>query len=262
METRRCRLTGSPVLRDPVAAALWRARVGITPVPPEILQEPIDVTRARAIANELYDAIESAGHLRDGWKLVPFLLPVDPGFNPGGTDAVTGESWGVGAPFSGPIYRAFCLESPCTIHLRDLLAPIAELEVGIALENGRVVGAMACVEIDDCRWPDWKHGFPALIADFLAQGVMVYSETVVPAAELGSGMSVRATLTHDGTVVGECELSVADAMHRATTVLPERAVPGRARMATGAVMNAPPLRPGSWHADFGLLGSIDMVVAE
>jgi 2-keto-4-pentenoate hydratase len=261
MASKGYKLTGSPVFRDPVAAAIWQARVGATTVPPEITAEPLDVTRGRAIANELYDALESAGHVRDGWKLVPFLLPDDMGFNPGGTDEATGETWGRGAPFGAPIYRDFCPASPCTLSLSDFVDPIIEMEVGITLKGDRVVGAMACVDINDCRChPEWKPSFPLLVADFLTAAVMIYGDRLVPAAQLGARPLVPATLTRDGEVVQSFDLAVTDAIHRATAVRPERPVAGPARVATGAVVNAPHLEPGAWRADFGFLGAIDIVV--
>jgi hypothetical protein len=256
MGTMDHRLTGSPAFRDPVAAAIWRARVEHKLLSRDIIDEPLDVTRARAIAKELNDALEAAGHVRDGWKMVPFMMPPAPGVSPGGTDEATGETFGRGAPYTSPIYKAHCLDSPCTLYLKDFALPVLEIELGVGVQNGRAVHTLACVEIEDLRYPREEDTFPRMIADFDHAGVMVYGSTTVPVEQMGA--SLQTTMSHNGELIQVCEVQVPDCIRRATNPLPERPVPGLARVATGTVLNPPDLLPGLWVIDFGPLGALEI----
>jgi 2-keto-4-pentenoate hydratase len=200
--------------------------------------------RAEAIASQLYDEILSAGARQVGWKLIA-------------TDE-RGQAWlGTPRPLSAPVFSSSVIPDGAVIRLDELVAPRVELEIGFQF-SGDSVRPLPCIEVADSRFPDWGVTASEAIADFALQGFMIFGQ---PTADVSS---VDMTLLHDGNSIAAGSRTIAAASAAVSTLGEQQLAIAAARgftVAAGSVVGPLPLAAGSWHADFGLLGTLAFEVA-
>ena len=198
------------------------------------------------------------------------------------------ERYGVDAPFWARMWDRTVQRAPdgqATIPAAGLVQPRIETEVAFGLagplpatddarEALEAVAWMApAFEIVACPFPGWRFRLADCVAAFGLHARCVVGPAVpVPAdrdgfvARLGS---FRARLTHDGVVRGEGAGSAvlgspAHALAFLSRVLadqPDTDPLGEGEIiTTGTIIDAQPLQPGRWHADYGDLGLPDLTV--
>jgi 2-keto-4-pentenoate hydratase len=226
---------------DPLAQALWNARANArTITAPSLDDRALTRGRARAIASELYAELISAGARQIGWKLIA-------------TDE-RAQAWlGTKRALSAPVFNSSTLTDGAVISLCDLVAPRLELEVALRFAAHDVLLPLACIEIIDTRFPDWRVKVPEAIADFALQGLMIFGSPCadVSVAEVQLKLNGRPLVSGSRSVAdASAALAVLTARQRA------KAANGQFTVAAGAIVTPVPLTVGSWCADFGDLGSL------
>lgn len=192
------------------------------------------------------------------------------------------ERYGVDAPFWSRMWDRTVQRAPggrADVSTGGLVQPRIETEVAFGLagplpatddarEALEAVAWMApAFEIVQCPFPGWRFRLADCVAAFglharcvVGPAVPVCADRDGLVARLGS---FRARLTHDGVVRGEGAGSAvlgspAHALAFLSRVLadqPDADPLGEGEIiTTGTVIDAQPLRPGRWHADYGDLG--------
>jgi 2-keto-4-pentenoate hydratase len=231
----------SPSFSDPLASALWQARLRVGPLQAADWPD-ISAARGQAVGAELYAALRAAGETLRGAKL-------------GVTDKQAQRNLGADGPMVAPIHDGAAIEDGATISLAELIAPKLEPEFGLRVEHGEIM-AVPCIEIIDSRWSgDVTIGH--LMADFGWQARMMFGPASAPPSH------VDVVVSHDGKeqASGSQELervTPAIALTRAAIEgFDELAV---AFVATGTIVPAIPLAVGRWVVDFGALGTLELNV--
>jgi 2-keto-4-pentenoate hydratase len=224
---------------DPLAAALWEARRhGTTIAPPD--RGALTLDRAERIAAELYGTVEAGGGRQVAWKI-------------GAGDAAAQARFGTDGPFTAPVLDASCLPDGATLRLAGMVAPRLEAEIGLRFGGGSAE-LLPCIEIIDCRFPDWQVKIAEVLADFGLQGAMLFGEPG-PA-----GQRVKAVVRRDGEVVAEGAGAVSAAVATAREALGEERLAAVPLVASGSLITPLPLRPGHHEVDFGQLGTLRLDV--
>ncbi|HZD72653.1 MAG TPA: hypothetical protein VE776_01975 [Actinomycetota bacterium] len=224
---------------DPLAAALWEARrYGTTVAPPD--RGALTLDRAERIAAELYGTVEAEGGRQVAWKI-------------GAGDAAAQARFGTDRPFTAPVLDASCLRDGATLRLAGMVAPRLEAEIGLRFD-GASPAVLPCIEIIDCRFPDWQVKIAEILADFGLQGAMVFGEPGPAAPE------VRAVVRREGEVVAEGAGAVSAAAAIAREALGEERLAAVPLVASGSLITPLPLQPGRHEVDFGRLGTLRLDV--
>ncbi len=228
-----------PIFEDALAGRLWAARHDAVPIDPV---PRIDVQRGERVSAELYAAIRRVGAAQVGWKLAF-------------TDAATQGKFGTDRPFSAPVFDSSIL-SGAEVRRSALIAPLLEAEVAVFVD-GPVVRPAACIEIADCRFPNWEISLGEALADFGLQGAMRFGQ---PRAEVGT---VDVVVRRNGVVIATGSRLVETALGQLRLLdgrLTSSASRGAIVIATGSMIQPVPLTAGWWELDFGPLGRLDLDV--
>jgi 2-keto-4-pentenoate hydratase len=237
-----------PGFVDPLAADLWRARrLGRAITDGSWPKRVVDVRRGKAIAAELYDALEADEARFVGWKI-------------GASDAALQTKLGTDRPFFAPIFDAAASPAGKPVRLATLVAPRLEAELAVVID-GSSARLSPCIEIADCRIAGWDISIGDAIADFGLQGQMIFGTPVTTARA-----HVDVTVVHDGVTVVQACPEIEPAIRAGWEVYTtHRANPRRRQptvVATGSVIAALPLSVGSWSIDFDGLGRLAFEVEQ
>jgi 2-keto-4-pentenoate hydratase len=226
-------------LDDPLARLLWTARETATEVPSHPDWESITLARAGLINDQLVGRIPGDGP--GAWKMGAF-------------DDVTQQRLGLTAPL-------VCRVLPdglrvgvdeVRLDLADLVRPKLEPEIGIRVE-GDSLRLVPCVELADCRFPQWQVPRRAALADFGLQGAMIFGTDVEPVDE------VHVTVHRDGAEVATATASWASAVERLAFIAPTPPAPFF--VATGAMTPLLDAEPGTWQFVFHDVGVLTLVLS-
>lgn len=224
---------------DPLAAALWHARASREPVPRGSWPD-IDLARAREVAAELYSKLDATGVPRIGAKAAV-------------TDAATQALFGTGEPHVAPIFRDILIADGARVSLEEMMSPLLEAEIGMRLSADGLV-MLPCIEIPQSRFSGGDPGIAYLVADFAAQGNMIFGEPGV-AHDVASVI-----VTVDGAEVRRGHRSVEDARTILELVRAQLDLRSGDYVATGTLFPPVPLSPGEWVVDFGEFGRLTLHV--
>lgn len=229
--------------RDPIAAALWQARLNASTIDPALRPAGgLPPERATEVAAEVYAALRQTGARQVGWKLAA-------------TDPRVQARFRTNAPFYAPVFDATLIPDGSTVSLGQLVAPIFEAEIGLRVEGEHVV-AFPCVELADCRFPGWNVIYTDGTADFGLQGLMLFGE---PGEQVST---VEVVVSHDGQEVARGAKAVSEAVESLRWLEAQLGTrlgaDGPVWVATGSLIAPPPVRPGRWVADFGPFGKLTL----
>lgn len=225
----------------PAAAELWRAREERRTVDPVSSGlGALTPETAAEIADELYR--HAFDREPSAWKL-------------GAIDDEAQRRLGLTAPLVAPVLpdRLSLDATEVRLSRSDFVQPRLEPEIGVRIAAA-AAHAVACVEIADCRVPQWQLPPAAAIADFGLQGAMVFGPAVEPPEV------VRVEVRHDGRVVQTADQSWSSTIER-IVLLPPGATRGPVSVATGAMSPLLDALPGRWEFDFGALSTIALVIS-
>lgn len=230
-------------LDDPIAEALWQARATGRPLEGALAGERIDQARAEAVAAELYDALRREGGRQIGWKL-------------GATDPAAQAFLSTAAPFAAPLYSHSLLEgTPARLSISKLVAPRLEAEIAVSHTPQGVLFS-PCVEIVDCRFPDWNVDLQRAVADFGLQGRISFGAPI----QISMTETVDVVVLKDYEIVAQGRRSIAEALHLLEFVRDELQPGLPVLVATGTLITPMPLEQGTWRCDFGPLGALTIDV--
>ncbi len=228
-------------LDDLLARALWEAWCNHRVVDlPDLAWAGLTVDRATAIANELY--VRLADTPSGAWKL-------------GGLDPKTRTLAGLSAPLVAPVPSTGLSVgvSEMTLSLASFVQPRLEAEVGVAIRDSGM-RLVPCVEVADCRFPEWRVPLAAGLADFGLQGAMMFGPDYAPVDE------VHVSVRHDGRRVGSGQLAWSEAVSRLGLV-PSRQDAPPVYVATGAITAQFDARPGRWEFEFRGLTTLSLTLS-
>lgn len=232
-----------PASPSTLADALWRARRQGIVVDGRFPWAELSPDSARAVAAELVRRHAGTGDAQVGWKL-------------GATDPAVQAAMGSVGPFTAPIFASTLLASGGTVSLRSFVAPILEMELAFVEGPGGRRPA-ACIEIADSRYGSWQLTLAQAIADFGLHGAIV-----VGAPPESWPDRVTAVLSHAGVEITRAEV-VPSSYKDGVEVdgrYPDGAPAAPSFVATGSIGGLVPLTTGSWRADFGPVGAVELTV--
>ncbi len=171
----------APILAEQLLEARRRCEpiVALTEVHPHLtLADGFMVQRCQI------DARLRAGEQIAGWKI-------------GALSAASREQMGMTEPFLGPLFASEIVETGATIDSSRLIAPGAEPEIAFNIKERlsgpdatlddaitAIEGAMAAMELVDCRFLNWAFKAPDIPADCGCTAGAVVSRNVVPLSEI------------------------------------------------------------------------------
>lgn len=167
------------------AARLQRARERRTPILALTSEIPgITVDDGYQVQRAQITARVAAGERLAGWKV-------------GLTSAATRVELGIHEPVAGPVFASTIYPSGVAIDAARLIAPAVEAEIaflmrsrlagpGVTLGGAAlaVEGAMAALEVVDCRYRDWQFKTPDLTADCSMAAGLVVGSRLSPLGDL------------------------------------------------------------------------------
>jgi 2-keto-4-pentenoate hydratase len=223
---------------DPLAAVLWDARGRGAVVADARPWSQLSARRAAAISSELYR--RQRARTPSAWKMGAF-------------DAPTQERLVLDGALLAPVL-ADGLQVGVTevrLELARFGQPKLEAEVGIRLtpQGNRL---MPCVEIADCRFPDWAVPARAAVADFGLQGAMLFGRDTAPIP------LVHVEVRRDGVPLQGADCTWDEAVGR-LEIMPS-STRHNTYVATGAMTPLIPATRGRWEFDFGEAGSLTVVL--
>lgn len=184
-------------------------------------------------------------------------------------------------PVAGPLFAPFCSDTPGRLTRARLVAPLLECEIAYRLgrdlperetpysENeiaAAIDAVVPAIEIADCRW---QAGAPDLLklADDMGNGAFIAGMPVTGWADVDLS-AIEIVLTHEGAEATRgSPARVPGGPFRAVVALanaqplPAGGLKRGQIITTGTCTTPLPLQPGAYVADFGVLGSVRLMVS-
>ncbi|MDR7489348.1 MAG: fumarylacetoacetate hydrolase family protein [Armatimonadota bacterium] len=249
---------------ETLAARLAEARERRAPLAP-LTEEFLGMTVADGYRIQRAGIVARvrAGERVAGWKV-------------GLTAAATRAEFGIDEPLAGQVLASTIYPTGALIDTGRLIAPGAEAEVAFVLGHDlrgpgvslveayrAVEGAVACLEIVDSRYRDWKFRAPDVVADNGAQAGLVLGSRLVPLRDLDLPLE-GLVWEHNGQVVATATAAEVGGTPLTSLVwlankLAEwgEALPAGTVVASGSISRVLRPRPGeSVRATFTRLGTV------
>jgi len=174
------------------------------------------------------------------------------------TDAVAQSRFGIIEPFLAPLLPAHVTTEvvESTLTLSDLIDPRFEPEVGLVISDAGI-RPIACVEVPDCRFADWKLPPFGLTTDIGLQGRMLFGTSTVTTGSPVPDVDVE--VWHDGEQVSSAHQIGKDIEAR-SAFAPQARARRLVRLASGSLTPMLPCEPGRWVFDIRPLGTITVHV--